>query len=113
MIIRNKTKGNIIARDYELADSFLSRARGLLFRKKPIPILFLFDRECIQPIHSFFVPFQFDALYLNREKEVVEMFPSVRPFSSITPKKRALYLLELPGGTIPRLNIEVGDRLEF
>jgi len=112
-MIRNKTKGNIIARGYELADSSFSRARGLLFRQRPIPILFLFREEGIHSIHSFLLPFRFDAIYLDREKRVVEVFQSIRPFSLVTPRRKALYLIELPDGAASRLNIEVGDGLEF
>lgn len=112
-MIRNKTKRKIIARDYELAASSFARARGLLFRKKPISILFLFREEGMHSIHSFLLPFEFDAIYLNKQKEVVEIYPSIKPSSLITPKKKALYLLELPPGSASRLKIEVGDELEF
>jgi len=98
----------------EIADSELSRTRGLMFRGKVVPILFVFSSPGVYPIHSFFVPGVFDAVYLSGKGEVVEMFLGIAPGRPlICPKKNAAYLLELPPNLTFRLGIKTGDILEW
>jgi len=97
-----------------IADDHLSRIRGLMFRKKIIPILFIFDKEGIYPIHSNFVCAPFDAVYLSEEKKIVEIFRKIAPNTQlVTPKKKARYLVELPVALTDGLCVRVGDRIEW
>jgi uncharacterized membrane protein (UPF0127 family) len=89
-----------------------SRAKGLMFLNKPFNLFFKFDKEGIYPIHSFFVNFLFDAIYLNKHFIVVDYFPSIKPFSPIIlPKSKSLYLLEISTNLAKKLKIKVGDKL--
>lgn len=98
----------------EVADNNFSRMRGLMFRKKVIPILFIFDSENVYPIHSQFVPAPFDAIYISTDGTVVEAIRHIPPNQAIIrPEKRALYLLELPPEITDLLQIEAGDHLEW
>jgi uncharacterized protein len=117
MRITNKTKGSLVEESPIIADSFFTRLRGLMFRAKfPKTMLFYFPEASIKrnSIHSMFVFFEFDAVYLDAEKKVIGIYERVRPFTLyIEPKTPALYLLELDAGAVGRLNIELGDQLEF
>lgn len=63
-------------------------------RNKEKNILFVFDDEKEHPIHSFFVPYSFDAVYLDRNLKVVDIF-RVNPWVwCVSNKKPAKYLLE-------------------
>ncbi|MFA4982692.1 MAG: DUF192 domain-containing protein [Candidatus Micrarchaeia archaeon] len=96
----------------EIADNELSRTRGLMFRRKVVPILFVFSQEGIYPIHSFFVPGLFDAIYLSGDGKVAEAFFRIPPGKPlICPKRRAKFLLELPPQISRRLGIRAGDRI--
>ena len=88
----------------EVADSLFSRIRGLMFRRRKTNLLFVFDRETVHPIHSFFVPYAFDAIYLDSDMRVTEVFQDVKPFGSVWPKTPSKYLLELAktGGSTAR-----------
>jgi len=91
---------------YEIADTPSARARGLMFRKKPKRILFRFGKPGRYSIHSFFVAFPFDAIYLDCEMRVLEKYLSVQPFVPLlVPKKHACYLLELPEGEGKKLKL--------
>lgn len=93
------------------ATTMLSRMRGLMFRKKCIPILFDFGMDGIWPIHSFFVAFPFDAIYLDSKMEVVEVFEAVAPFQAyISPSFPSRYLIELPRGSAKKLGAKKGDK---
>jgi len=83
-----------------------------MFRSKPLPILFIFPKEGIWPIHSLFVFFRFDAVYLDSRKRVAEIMPDIPSWKLlIMPREKAQFLLELPGGHSE--GISVGDELEW
>jgi uncharacterized membrane protein (UPF0127 family) len=117
MKILNKTKNSIISENPLLADNFLSRLRGLMFRLRfPRTMLFVFPETSPKrnAIHSFFVFFEFDAVYLDEGKKVVDIYEKVKPFTPyIEPKKPAKYLLELEAGAVKKMKIELADQIEF
>lgn len=93
----------------EIAKTFFEKAKGLMFSKKK-NILFLFNNERLFPIHSWFVFFPFDAVYLNSKKRVVEIVKQIKPFKILIKNtKPALYLLELA----EKNHIKVGDYLNW
>jgi len=98
----------------EIADNEFSRMRGLMFRGKIIPILFIFGYEGKFPIHSHFVKSEFDAIYVSQGGTVVEVFRRIPPEQDrISPQKDSSFLLELPPELTDRLKIEVGDKVEW
>jgi len=112
--LTNLSRKKTIHLPLEIADSEAARTRGLMFRKKVVPILFMFPSESLYPIHSLFVPGKFDAVYLDSEGEVAEKFGAIPPNRLlISPKKNARYLLELPCGMAKKLKIKVGDRMAW
>jgi len=100
--------------EIELADTHFSKARGLMFRRKlDHALVFLLDSETIlgATIHSFFVFFPFDIVWLDNGRKIVDM-AVVRPFRLfVAPKKRARYFLELPAGTIARAGLSIGQKI--
>ncbi len=111
-IIVKKT-GREVCSGFEAANNTVARMRGLMFRSKPAFILFDFYATGIYPIHSFFVRFNFDAIYLDAEYNVVETFESVRPYTALVkPSRPARYLLETPEGVCASLGIRQGVQLE-
>ncbi len=112
-IIEKKSK-KVICDQFEKADNSIARMRGLMFRANPVSILFDFGAEGIYPIHSFFVRFDFDAIYLDAEFKVVEVFSSVKPYTAVVmPKNKARYLLETPPGVANKFAIKEGTELEI
>jgi uncharacterized membrane protein (UPF0127 family) len=98
----------------EIADNDFSRMRGLMFREKIVPILFIFGREGLFPIHSHFVAAPFDAVYVSQQGIVTEIFRKIPPNTNlVSPKKDASYLIELPPEDTGRLAIRTGDKLEW
>ncbi|MFA5258761.1 MAG: hypothetical protein WC402_01690 [Candidatus Pacearchaeota archaeon] len=74
--------------------SVFEKMKGLMFRKKSKPLLFIFNRLVNEPIHSFFcVPFI--AIWFNDNK-IVD-FKFILPFRPyIVPKKSFNKFLEIP-----------------
>ncbi|OIO20694.1 hypothetical protein COV61_05165 [Candidatus Micrarchaeota archaeon CG11_big_fil_rev_8_21_14_0_20_47_5] len=109
ILLNNK---RIIAKDALIAKTFLQKMRGLMFRRKAVPIWFEFLWERRWAIHSFFVPFPFDAVFVDAEGRVVDAAERIMPFTMrITPKKSCKFLLELPAGSVGKFKIRKGDNI--
>ncbi len=92
----------------EIAETFFGKMKGLMFSKRK-NILFILENEKIFPIHSFFVFFPFDAVYINSKKRVVEIVRNIAPFTlCVENNKPAKYLLEL----CEKNDLKVGDELK-
>ena len=100
--------------DYELCDTPWKKFRGLMFRRKhEKPLLFVFSRPGTfrNSIHSLFVFFPFDAVWLDEDYRIVQV-DRVRPFSlNVRPRKPAKYLLEMPAGAAS--GARIGERVEL
>ncbi len=112
--IANKSKGKSVDTYMEIANTSFSRMRGLMFREKIIPILFIFDSDGQWGIHSNFVISEFDAVYISSDGRVAEIFRKIPPATQlVSPQKESRYLLELPTGVFDSLSIEAGDEITW
>lgn len=112
--IANKGKGAEIKVNMEIASTPFARMRGLMFREKIIPILFIFDEDGFHGIHSNFVISEFDAVYISSDNRVTEIFRRIPPATQlVSPQKQSRYLLELPTGVFDSLSIEAGDEITW
>lgn len=113
-ILKDRRTGKSIPLSIEVCDTFHARARGLMFRRKAVPLLFEFEYPARHAIHSFFVPFKFDAIYMDENWEVTDIFKEIKSFVPyISPRSHVKYLLELPCGMIGKINAKVGDELKI
>ena len=95
----------------ELADRPLPRMRGLMGRRG----LPAGEGMLLTPapsIHTAFMRFPIDALFLDRDLRVLDIRASL-PAWRVAAKRRARAVLELPAGECARRGVEVGDRLEL
>lgn len=112
-MIYNKSKNKIVAKDYVKCYDIVSKMRGLMFRKEIVPLIFVFNRPKICSVHTFFVKFPIDLVFLNDCFEVVEVKSDLKPFHRYTPKNPACFVLELPEYSIINSEIEIGDIVTF
>ncbi|MHB9155985.1 MAG: DUF192 domain-containing protein [Endomicrobiales bacterium] len=92
-----------------IAAAFLSRLLGLMGRRTPQA---LFLSPC-SGIHTFFMRFPIDAVFLDRAGRIVTVLPGLRPWRAALPALRARSVLELPAGAARRLSLKAGDILTF
>jgi uncharacterized membrane protein (UPF0127 family) len=110
MQIVNTTRNTLLAEKAVLADSFMKRLVGLLDRDH------LSEGEGIvlspsNSIHSFFMRFVFDAVFIDRDNTVVACIPDFQP-SRISPiYYNARITIELPAGTIVKTKTVKGDKI--
>ena len=94
-----------------MADSFLLRLRGLLFRPPLAQGEGLYLDHC-NCIHMFGMAYAIDAIFLDRQMRVVGLVDSIGPCQVSKVFKTAHACLELPAGTISDTATAVGDELE-
>jgi uncharacterized membrane protein (UPF0127 family) len=94
-----------------VADRMTSRMRGLLGRRALAPG----DGMVIRPapsIHTFFMRFPIDAIFLARNGDVLKVANEVKPWR-IRSARNAHAVLELAAGEAKVRNVSTGDRLVF
>jgi uncharacterized protein len=109
--IHNLTRQTPIATAAEAARGYGSRLLGLMFRGSlPENGGLLLEPE--SSIHTFFMRFPIDVLYLSRDYEVLRAEHAMPPYR-IGPLRTpgCHVILELPAGTIQATGTRVGDRL--
>lgn len=109
MPIINRTKDVVLAQTFEECRTFWQQTKGMMFRKEVVPLVFVFRKEQIVKLHSWFCPDNIDLVFLDENWEVVELQPEWPPRSSYTPQRPSMFLLELPAGTIWKTGTQLGD----
>ncbi len=96
-----------------------SALRGLML-KRPLEndqgVLLVVPRSGTyeSSIHTFFVFFNIDVIWLDKNFLVVDIAKKIRPFTPLKKSKvPAKYVLELFAGTISEKGVKPGDQLEF
>ena len=95
-----------------LADTPRARAVGLLGRASLDPGDGLILRPC-RMIHTFFMRFPIDVLFLDRGGIVVGMARALKPFRLAWGGWRAHTTVELPAGTLAAAAVERGARVRI
>ncbi len=108
--IRNTTQNNIIASQGIMADTFLRRLKGLLGKTE------ISDDEalCIKPcksVHTFFMRFPIDVIFIDRENKVINITKSLKPFKTSKYIKNAMYVIEIGAGMSEIKDVRIGDKV--
>jgi len=103
--------GRVVVRRCELADGFFSRFRGLLGRRglDPGEGLLLSPSSSV---HTMFMRFPIDVVFLDRELQVVGVSADVRPWR-LAGRRGARHVLELAAGEAQVRGIRPGERLSL
>jgi uncharacterized membrane protein (UPF0127 family) len=109
--VRNLTRDVVLADAAEIADTSAKRRTGLLKHAHLDPGDGLWIAPC-ESVHSFFMKFTIDVLYLDRKHCVKKIRPEMAPWR-ISGCLTAHSVLELPAGTIARSGTQAGDQLEI
>jgi uncharacterized protein len=85
--------------------TFLSQARGLMFRK-PQDLIMIFKKPKRVSLHNFFVFYPIDIFLLNENKEIIEIKRNFKPFTFYNSKNHAKYVVETPKLNQNKINIK-------
>lgn len=97
--------------EVELADSFLSRLRGLMFRRRLEAGRGLLLAPC-NSVHMLFMRFAIDVIYLDKDLCIKKIVRSLPPWLGMSICFGAWGALELPNGTAQRLRLVVGQQFK-
>ena len=107
--MRNHTRDTVLAHAVEVADTSAKRRTGLLKHEKLEPGEGLWIVPC-ESVHTFFMKFPIDLLYLDRHHKVRKARSAVRPWR-LSACLAAHSVLELPAGTVKQSGTQAGDEL--
>lgn len=108
--LENKTKNQILIPRLEIAAGFLARGKGLLGRKNLPEDSALWIHRC-NSIHTFFMQFAIDCVFVDKNLKIKAIYQDVRPNRLVLPVWGARSVFELPSGSTSRMNITIGDQL--
>jgi uncharacterized membrane protein (UPF0127 family) len=111
IVVRNQTRQTVLAIEAEVADTSEKRRTGLLKHERLEPGHGLWIIPC-ESVHSFFMKFAIDLVYLDRNKKVRKVRHRMVPWR-MSACLTAHSILELPAGTLAATNTQAGDQLEI
>jgi uncharacterized protein len=109
-MIINKHKHETIATVIFLADNPFKRMKGLLGRRSLKDSEAMVIKPC-NAIHTFFMRFPIDVLFVNKDNRVVKIIANLPPFRLSPICFTGQFVVELPAGTIQNTHTTLGDQL--
>ncbi len=103
-------KVEIVMKEIIVADNFFTRLKGLL-GKDSLP-----HNQCMlitpcRSIHTFFMKFSIDVVFIDRNYKVVKIIEGMTPGGATPVIKEAWSVIEMPVDSVKEYRIEVGDQL--
>jgi uncharacterized protein len=111
MVAFDRTQGFPVAKKVERAGDFESRSRGLLGRDAMDPDEGMWIVPCPM-IHTFFMRFPIDVLFLDKQLKVVRVIENIKPWRLSPWVFSAHSVLELAGGSV-KGRVKTGDVLSI
>jgi uncharacterized membrane protein (UPF0127 family) len=109
MKVQIKLKDKVLFSEIMIADNPVSRVIGLMFKRAPTG-----DGLLLEPcnsIHTFFMRYSLDIVFMNSSNQVVKIIRNLKPWRMTFVYFKAKKTLEVPAGKLP-LDIKEGDILE-
>jgi len=108
----NSNNGLVLANRADVANTLLSRMKGLLGRKSLGPGEGLVITPCVS-IHTFGMRFGIDVIFFDGANRAVAVLSEVKPYRATRLYPSAAGVIELPSGTLKSSPVDIGDELEF
>jgi uncharacterized membrane protein (UPF0127 family) len=108
-VITNARTGQMLVERAVLASSPWMRMRGLLGRAS-MPATEAIILRPASSIHTLFMRFALDVIYLDREDRVVKVVPNLVPYR-FSAAKKAHTVLEMTSGATEGKDLQLGDHL--
>lgn len=107
----NTSKQIVLGDAIDIADTPAARSRGLLKHKGLAQGEGLWIVPC-EAVHTFWMKFAIDVIFLDKKKRVTKVVPRLKPFR-MAMSWRARTVLELPPGRAQETGTEAGDVIEI
>jgi uncharacterized protein len=106
-----RNDGVVVCEECLVAATPFTRMRGLL-GKSSLPSGQGILLRPASSVHTFFMRFPIDVVFLDGDLRVVEIVADLRPWRAAG-KRGARAVLELPAGECARRGLAVGDQIRF
>jgi uncharacterized membrane protein (UPF0127 family) len=110
--VQNVTRGESLVTEGRVADTAWTRLKGLIGSRPLEDGEGLLIVPC-QSIHTHFMGFPIDVLYVDAANRVVGLHHGLPPWRFGRIHLRARFVVELPAGTVEATGTELGDRLSI
>jgi uncharacterized membrane protein (UPF0127 family) len=110
--VENATRGQTLVTAGRVANNMWTRLRGLIGSKPLGPGQAMLISPC-QSIHTHFMSFPIDVLYVDTDRRVVALDQAMPPWRFGRLYRTARWVLELPAGVIAQTGTQVGDQLKL
>jgi uncharacterized protein len=110
--VKNASRGTVLGTRIREARSFWSRGRGLMLVKELDSGEGLIIDPC-SSIHTFWMRFPLDVLYMDRDQTVIRADERMKPWRFGPVFTRSKWVIELPPGTIEQSGTAAGDKIEL
>src|SRR5699024_8551134 len=111
-MITNTRNNLTLANQVRLTTHLWGRLRGLMCNMK-IEDCKTFVIYQFQQIHTFFMKFPIDCIFIDQEYRVIELIERFEPWNYSKRVPKALGVIELPKGVINRTDTQMFDLLEI
>ncbi|BAF59635.1 MAG: DUF192 domain-containing protein [Pelotomaculum sp.] len=111
MQLVNLTSGTVLAEKLMVARDFKNRLTGLIGRTGLNQGEALILLPC-KSIHTFFMTFPIDVIFLSRESVVLRVMENLKPFRFSPVVPRSFAVVELPEGSLSATGTRAGHILQ-
>lgn len=108
----NLRTGTVFVNHVDIAGTFLQKIRGLLGKKALDQGEGLFIPEC-GAIHTFFMRFSIDVLFLDKQNRVNKIISCLSPFRIALGPWGTRGVLEMQCGLLENCDVIKGDSISF
>lgn len=108
----NLTRGTVIGDRIEVADNSSTRGKGLLGRAGLDAGAGLWIKPC-SGVHMFGMKFPIDVIGLNANREVIKLWPNLKPWRMSPISLRLRSVIEVAAGRIAECQVQLGDLLQI
>ena len=107
----NETTGKLIADNLKMVDGFFGRLVGLLATSALKHGQGIVLKPCTQ-IHTFFMRFSIDAVFIDKEFNVLYVIEDMKPWRLSPLLLKSMYTVELSAGSL-KGSVKAGDKICF
>jgi len=111
LLVINVNRGTVLADSLDVADSFVKSMIGLMGKACLKKGHGLWIKPC-QSVHTFWMRFPIDVLFLDKNGVVIHFIESMKPFRVSRHVLKARSVLELPVWSIKNSETQLGDCIE-
>ena len=109
--VENTTRRQTLASSLRVADNIWTRFRGLIGAQPLQPGQGLLIMPC-SSVHTHFMSFPIDVLYVDRTQRVVAVDADVAPWRFGKMRRGVRFVIELPSGVASATGTKAGDQLK-